>query len=76
VEDQDSILCGLPALILKWACPGILEGTNYGTVAEMAEAMPNHPNIDRALQKVRAKLPFTRIVLLQRDGRILRDSED
>jgi len=76
VEDQDSILCGLPALILKWACPGILEGTNYGTVAEMAETMPNHPNIDRALQKVKAMLPFTRIVLLQRDGRILRDSKD
>jgi len=30
--DQESILCGLPALILKWAWPGVLDGTNYGTV--------------------------------------------
>jgi hypothetical protein len=41
----------------------------------MAETTPNHPNIDRALQEVKAMLPFTRIVLLQRDGRILRDSK-
>jgi cobalt-precorrin-5B (C1)-methyltransferase len=74
-KDQDSILCGLPALILKWACPGILEGTNYSTVAEMVEMQPQHPSIDKALEKVQTKLPFTRIVLLQRDGRILRDTK-
>jgi cobalt-precorrin-5B (C1)-methyltransferase len=72
-EDQDSILCGLPALILIWAWPGILEGTAYGTVKDMVERDPEHPNIDLALEKVRARLPFTRIVLLQRNGRILRD---
>jgi cobalt-precorrin-5B (C1)-methyltransferase len=72
-EDQDSILCGLPALILKWAWPEILEGTAYGTVTDMVERDPEHPNIDIALEKVRSRLPFTRIVLLNRNGRILRD---
>jgi len=73
VKDQDSILCGLPALILKWAWPEVLEGTGYNTIAEMIESEPEHPNISVALQKAKAKLPFTRIVLLQRDGKIFRD---
>jgi len=72
-ERQDSILCGLPALILKWAWPGVLEGTGYRTVAEMVEREPEHPRIDTAIEKVSARLPFTRIVLLHKDGRILRD---
>jgi cobalt-precorrin-5B (C1)-methyltransferase len=71
--DQDSILCGLPALILKWAWPQVLDGTAYNTVAEMIEKEPNHPHIEAALNNAKARLPFTRIVLLQRDGRIFRD---
>ncbi|VVB71717.1 Cobalt-precorrin-5B C(1)-methyltransferase [uncultured archaeon] len=72
-EGQESILCGLPALILKWAWPGILEGTGYHTVAEMATKEPDHKNIDLAVEKAKARLPFTRIVLLHKDGSILRD---
>jgi cobalt-precorrin-5B (C1)-methyltransferase len=71
--DQDSIICGLPALILKWAWPQMLEGTAYNTVAEMVEKEPDHPHIGAALRNAKARLPFTRIVLLQRDGRIFRD---
>jgi cobalt-precorrin-5B (C1)-methyltransferase len=74
-EDQESILCGLPALILKWAWPEVLEGSGYGTVAEMVEEDPHHPNISRALEKAKEELPGTRIVLLHRDGRIFRDIE-
>lgn len=72
-EDQDSILCGLPALILKWGMPDILEGTGYGTVAEMVERQPDHPRIEEAVRKVRERLPKTRIVLLNRDGSILKE---
>ncbi|MHC1631794.1 MAG: cobalt-precorrin-5B (C(1))-methyltransferase [Methanotrichaceae archaeon] len=71
--DQDSIICGLPALILKWGMPQILEETEYRTVAEMIEHQSDHPKINLALKKVKEKLPRTRIVLLQRNGRILRD---
>jgi len=73
-ERQDSILCGLPALILKWAWPEVLEGMGYRTVAEMVETEPEHPCIDTAIENARARLPFTRIVLLNKNGRILRDS--
>lgn len=72
-RDQDSILCGLPALILKWAWPEVLEGTGYNTVAEMIEKEPEHSHIEDALKKAKARLPFTRIVLLKKNGRIFRD---
>ena len=72
-EGQDSILCGLPALILKWGMPEILEGTRNGTVAEMVEEEPDHPRIDEAIRILKEKLPETRIVLLNRDGSVLRD---
>ncbi|MGB5101084.1 MAG: cobalt-precorrin-5B (C(1))-methyltransferase, partial [Methanothrix sp.] len=72
-KDQESILCGLPALILKWAWPQILDKTGYGTVAEMVEMEPQHRNIAKALQMAKEKLPETRIVLLHKDGNILAD---
>ncbi len=72
-DDQESVLCGLPALILKWGMPEVLEGTGYGTVAEMVEKEPHHPRIEEAIRKVRARLPGTRIVLLNRDGSILKE---
>lgn len=72
-KDQESILCGLPALILKWAWPQILDKTGYGTVAEMVEREPQHKNIARALQMAKKKLPETRIVLLRKDGSTLAD---
>ena len=72
-DDQESVLCGLPALILKWGMPDILAGTGYGTVAEMVDKEPGHPRIDEGLRKVKERLPRTRIVLLNRDGSILRD---
>jgi cobalt-precorrin-5B (C1)-methyltransferase len=72
-RDQKSVLCGLPALILKWAWPEVLEGTGYGTVAEMVEREPDHRNITLALEKAKKKLPNTHIVLLCRNGSILKD---
>ncbi|HII07346.1 MAG TPA: cobalt-precorrin-5B (C(1))-methyltransferase [Methanotrichaceae archaeon] len=74
-EGQDSVLCGLPALILKWGMPEVLEGTGYGTVAEMVEKEPDHSRIKEAIRKVGERLPQTRIVLLNRDGSILKDEE-
>jgi cobalt-precorrin-5B (C1)-methyltransferase len=72
-KGQESILCGLPALILKWAWPQILDETSYGTVAEMVEIEPQHRNITKALQMAKKKLPETRIVLLRKDGSTLAD---
>jgi cobalt-precorrin-5B (C1)-methyltransferase len=72
-EGQESVLCGLPALILKWAWPAVLEGTGCRTVAELVDRDPCHQNISLAIREAKKKLPYTRIVLLYKDGRIFRD---
>jgi cobalt-precorrin-5B (C1)-methyltransferase len=72
-KDQESIICGLPALILKWAWPQILDGTGYKTISELVAKEPNHPQISEALKKAKAKLPHTRIILLHKNGKFLRD---
>lgn len=67
------IICGLPGLILKWANPALLKSGNYLTVQEMIDAHPGSSFIDRALDEV-VKRSGRRIVLLNRNGAILRDS--
>lgn len=70
----ETVLCGLPGLILRWAEPEMLDGTGYATVAEMIEREPDHPAIARALEHLEKMLPGTRIVLINRDGSIYRDT--
>jgi len=69
----DVILCGLPGLILKWANPDILKNMGHLTVQEMIDSDPGNPIIDLALERT-VKKSGKRIVLLNRDGTILRDS--
>lgn len=71
--EQESVLCGLPGLILRWANPGVLDSTGYATIAEMIEQEPEHSAIELALRMAQDRLPHTRIVLIQRDGSIYRD---
>lgn len=71
--EQESVLCGLPGLILRWAHPGVLDKTGYATVAEMIEQEPRHQAIEIALRMAQGRLPYTRIVLIRRDGSIYRD---
>lgn len=67
------IICGLPGLILKWAYPDILKGSGYFTIQEMIEDNPENPLIDRASRKA-VKKSGKRVVLLNKNGTILRDS--
>jgi cobalt-precorrin-5B (C1)-methyltransferase len=67
------IICGLPGLIMKWAYPDILKGSGYLTVQEMIEADPENPLIDRTLERA-VRLSGKRVVLLNRNGTVLRDS--
>ncbi|VVB93862.1 Cobalt-precorrin-5B C(1)-methyltransferase [uncultured archaeon] len=67
------IICGLAGLILKWASPDILKDSGFLTFAELIEDDPENPLIDRALSRA-AGLSGKRVVLLNRNGTILRDS--
>ncbi|MDD5473305.1 MAG: cobalt-precorrin-5B (C(1))-methyltransferase [Candidatus Methanoperedens sp.] len=72
-KGKSVIVSGLPGLVLKWAFPGILKDSGYLTIQEMIDDNPEAPIIDRALGEAVRK-SGRRIVLLNRNGTILRDS--
>jgi cobalt-precorrin-5B (C1)-methyltransferase len=74
-DNSEVIICGLAGLILKWASPGLLKGSGYLTVQEMIDVNPDNPIIDRGLSEA-VRASRKRVVLLNRDGTILRDSGD
>ncbi|MEA1895731.1 MAG: cobalt-precorrin-5B (C(1))-methyltransferase [Euryarchaeota archaeon] len=67
------IVCGLPGLILKWIDPDILRGSGSLTTQELIDKNPGDARIDRTLAAAKEDAPGVRIVLLNRDGSILRD---
>jgi cobalt-precorrin-5B (C1)-methyltransferase len=70
----EATLCGLPALILRYINPQILDGTGYPTVEELA-ASPQFPAILAAtLGEFRKVLPRVTIVLINREGKIIGES--
>jgi cobalt-precorrin-5B (C1)-methyltransferase len=68
----ETILCGLPGLILKFINPDILKGTGYQTVEEYVAD-------DEGLIRMRSILrdtgyPGLRVVIVNRNGEIMGDS--
>ena len=74
-DKSEVIICGLPGLILKWIDPDILRGSGSLTTQELIDRNPGDPRIDRTLAAAKEDAPGVRIVLLNRDGSILRDYE-
>ena len=69
-----AILCGLPALILKFINPGVLEGTGYATVEELTMA-DNWTNLlQQNLTQYKERMPNMRVVIIDRKGRVQGDS--
>ena len=67
-------LCGLPALILRYINPQILDGTGYETVEELSGS-PEFPGLlADTLQKFRKIRPAVTVVLINREGRIIGES--
>lgn len=73
LSKKDVIICGLSGLILKWAKPDILKNSGYLTVQEMIDDEKQNTILDRALDEAVIK-SGRRVVLLNRNGTILRDS--
>jgi len=70
----DVVLCGLPALVMRYIHPRILEGTGYATVEELA-ASPAFDRIVPPLLAVWKKThPRVRVLLVNRDGVIIAES--
>jgi Cobalamin biosynthesis protein CbiD len=73
-KGKEVVLCGLPALILKYIRPDILSGTGYATVEELS-ASPDFEKIaGRALLAYTTAHPLVRVVLVNRDGKIIGES--
>ncbi len=74
-DKSEVIVCGLPGLILKWIDPDILRGSGSLTTQELIDRNPADARIDRTLAAAKEYAPGVRIVLINRDGSILRDYE-
>lgn len=69
------IICGLPGLILKWGDPDILKGSGYSTVSELVEKDPDGKHLQEAFEKTVQKAGGVRVVIVNREGEIIKDSE-
>jgi cobalt-precorrin-5B (C1)-methyltransferase len=65
------ILFGLPALILHYINPHILEGTGYATVEEFSGSPAFLPAMRSSLAAFKNKYPHIRVILVNREGAIL-----
>lgn len=71
-EGKETIIIGLPALILKWAKPDILSETKADTVQELFDRNPYAEEITAALTALKTRTK-ARIVVIDRAGKIIRD---
>ena len=67
-------LCGLPALILRYINPRILDGTGYLTVEELAGSPQFTAILADTLRKFRITRPGVTVVLINRAGTIIGES--
>jgi len=70
------IVAGLPGLIIRFICPGVLEGTSCPTVEELMYRPDHEDKIINALEMYRTRYPAIRVVLFDRDGRVQYDTAD
>jgi cobalt-precorrin-5B (C1)-methyltransferase len=68
------ILFGLPALILRYINPHILDGTGYDTVEEFAASPAFNLAMNASLREFKKEHPQVRVVLVNRTGAIIGES--
>jgi cobalt-precorrin-5B (C1)-methyltransferase len=68
------ILFGLPALILRYINPHLLEGTGYATVEEFAASPAFADTMNASLKEFKKEYPQVRVVLVNRNGVIIGES--
>ncbi|MDD4137390.1 MAG: cobalt-precorrin-5B (C(1))-methyltransferase [Methanoregula sp.] len=67
----EAILFGLPALILRYINPQILEGTGSATVEELSVTPAFPAIVEKNLAAFRKQYPAIRVVLVNREGQII-----
>ncbi|MFA7561822.1 MAG: cobalt-precorrin-5B (C(1))-methyltransferase [Methanoculleus sp.] len=72
--EGDTILCGLPGLILKFMNPDVLAGTGCATVEELSATPLWEETVRREIHAFRTCYPAIRVVIVDRSGRIIGES--
>ncbi len=72
---REVVLCGLPALILKFIDPDILKRTGANTIEELSAGDAWPQALREALSRSKRARPNLRVVLVDRQGTVLGDSE-
>jgi cobalt-precorrin-5B (C1)-methyltransferase len=67
-------LCGLPALILRYINPQILEGSGFLTVEEYAASPAFRPAMRTTLAAFKKERPDVHVVLVDRNGAVIGES--
>ncbi|WOF15833.1 cobalt-precorrin-5B (C(1))-methyltransferase [Methanoplanus sp. FWC-SCC4] len=75
VASGEIIVCGLPALILKFIKPDILEGKGFKTVEEMSMSSEWQNIVYDVLLDYKKEKSYVRVILVNRDGDIVGDSK-
>lgn len=70
----DVVICGLPALILKFINPAFLDGSGYGSVEEMIGTEEFDRRSHESLSCFCEDHPGMRVILLDREGKIIREA--
>jgi len=68
---KNIIIMGLPALILKWGTPTILNGTSANTIKELFDTNPFRKEVNESLAAIKSRTG-AKIVLINREGEIVR----
>jgi cobalt-precorrin-5B (C1)-methyltransferase len=68
------VLCGLPALILRFLDPDLPGSTGYATIEEFSTQPEFKGRMSAAFSKGKERYPGLRIVILDRNGTIMGDS--
>jgi cobalt-precorrin-5B (C1)-methyltransferase len=72
--EGEVVLCGLPALILKFLDPEILKGSGFRTVDELRSSPSWEGRLAVALDLAKQRFPRLRVVVVDREGSVLGDS--
>ncbi|WP_292520930.1 cobalt-precorrin-5B (C(1))-methyltransferase [Methanoculleus sp.] len=72
--DGDTVICGLPGLILKFMNPDVLSGTGCMTVEELSTTPLWEEVACRELAAFLDRHPHVRVVIVDRSGRIIGES--
>lgn len=71
---KEAVLCGLPALVLKFIDPDILRRTGANTIEELRTGDEWTQAMQGALSRSKRERPTLRVVLVDRDGTVLGDN--